>query len=78
MRFTPFCGITCADGGEERLRVGRLEMCVGCLNCSVECFFTLVQYQDFVCNLERFVAVGREDDGVAEERKLFEVGAEDA
>ena len=46
-------------------------MLVGGLDASVECFFALVQYKNFVCNVERFVTVCREYDGVTEERKLL-------
>ena len=71
VRFSPCGSLALADACEERLRIVCVEMGIRRLDCAEERFFALMQYQDFICNLEGFVAVRCENDGVAEERELL-------
>ena len=62
---------------ENLFGIVALEETVCFFGASVEGLFALVQHEDLVCNFERLVAVGRENDGVAEEGKLLQVRTED-
>ena len=63
-----FCRLALRDAREERLRIVRVEVRVGGLNSPEERFFALVQYENFICNLQSLVAVRREDNRMTEER----------